>query len=110
MFSSVVTTKDKYDSDLTVGGIISRSAGAVKEYQHVVAVGPSVRGISVGDYVYIDPSRYAVRKYREDSVKGDIMTNDIVGYNIPEVTIDGNNCLILEDRDIRYVVNEYDDV
>ena len=54
MFNNMVVTLNKYPTDLTTnGGIIdSTRAGSVKEYQTVVAVGPMVRGIEVGDIVY----------------------------------------------------------
>lgn len=110
MFSSVVVTKNKYANDVTCGGVIIQKAGTVKETQRVISVGTHVRDIKEGDLVFIDPSRYAVRKYREDSVKADVLTNDIVGYNIPEVVIDGNECLIIEDRDVRYIIDEYEEI
>ena len=55
MFNNMVVTLNKYPTDLkTTGGIIdSTRAGSVKEYQTVVAVGPMVRGIEVGDIVYL---------------------------------------------------------
>jgi hypothetical protein len=35
--------------------------------------------------------------------------NEIIGYNVPQITIDGKNCLYLDVRDVKYVVTEYDD-
>ena len=69
MFNNMVVTLNKYPTDLTTnGGIIdSTRAGSVKEYQTVVAVGPMVRGIEVGDIVYVNPKRYAVMQHKPGS-------------------------------------------
>jgi TPP-dependent pyruvate/acetoin dehydrogenase alpha subunit len=63
----------------------------------------------VGDLVKINPARYAVRKYEENSVKKDLMENKIVGYNIPQIEIDGQTYLMLQNSDIEFVVTEYEE-
>lgn len=106
MFNGLVTTLNKYPLDLkTKGGIIDTTkAGAVKEYQTVVAVGPMVRGINVGDIVYINPKRYAVMKHKEGSLQdGVIKDNPVVGYNFDIIEIDGTEHLYLQDGDIKFV-------
>ena len=106
MFNTVVTTADKYDDDYRTGGIIdpTKSKGSLKEYQTVVAVGSMVRGIEVGDKVMIDPTRYAVMRHKEGSLKDGVITdNPVVGYNFKTVTINDVQHLMLVDSDIRYV-------
>ena len=106
MFNTVVTTANKYDDDYRTGGIIdpTKSKGSLKEYQTVVAVGSMVRGIEVGDKVMIDPTRYAVMRHKEGSLKDGVITdNPVVGYNFKTVTINDVQHLMLVDSDIRYV-------
>ena len=93
LFNAVVTTTISYtESELKVGGIIdsSKIQMPIKEYQTVVAVGPTVKGINVGDLVKINPSRYIVRKYKEDSVKNDINSyNPVDEYRFKTVIMSG---------------------
>ena len=112
MFTAVVTTMDKYSADDFKGKLITNLnevKGAVKEYQTVVAVGTQVRDIAVGDIVKINPMRYAVRKYAEDSVKKDLLGQKIEGFNFPEVELNGIPHLYLQQNDIEYVVTEWED-
>ena len=37
------------------------------------------------------------------------LTNEIVSYNVPQIKINGQDCLYLDIRDIRYIVQDYDD-
>ena len=82
MFNSLVTTLDRYPVNMTLKGtnlLDPSKSGAVKEYQRVVAVGPQVRGIEVGDIVFINPKRYAVMKHEEGELKdGVIKDNPVV--------------------------------
>lgn len=112
MFTSLVTTAEQYTEDETINGVIDMRAqkGALKNYQRVVAVGDSVRGIKVGDIVDIDPTRYAVMKHREGSMKDGIVTdNPVVGYNFKMVELGDVPHLLIEDRDVRYVIEEYEE-
>ena len=98
MFTALITTMDLYEVDgVTKGGLIdsTKQKGTVKEYQKVVAVGDSVRGIKVGDLVCIDATRFAVRKHKDNSIKTDI---------------DGKNYMLLQDRDIQFIIEEYEEV
>lgn len=114
LFSAVVTTMEKYEEDkITGSGLIvdpSKRKGTLKEYQTVVAVGEFVKNIAVGDLVCIDPKDYAVYKYAPNSVKNDIMQKEITGYNFNTVDIDGVSYLILKDRDISFVVEDFEPV
>lgn len=114
MFNGLITTMDKYPVDLkTASGLIDTTrAGAVKEYQKVLSVGPSVRGIEVGDIVYINPKRYEVREHREGTLKDGIITdNPIKGYKFEIVEINDTPCLYIFDNDVKYVaeVEEFEE-
>lgn len=104
-FNGVLVTCNKYPVDYSVGGIIDSSkANAVKEYQTVVAVGPMVKGIEVGDTVFINPKRYAVKKHQEGSLKDGVITdNPVIGYNFTVIEIDNKPHLYIQDNDIDYV-------
>ena len=107
MFNGLITTMNRYEQDVKVKGtdlIDSSKSNAVKEYQTVVAVGPMVRGIEVGDIVFINPNRYAVMKHKAGSLQdGVIKDNPVIGYNFDIVEIDGVNHLYLQDSDIKFV-------
>lgn len=104
----ILTTMNLYEYDIKEGGIITKSKGAVKEYQQVLAVGDFVKNIKPGDMVMISPDRYAVRKFKEDSLKNDLMTNDVVRYNLPVHIVDGQPRLLISDRDVQFVIEEWD--
>lgn len=114
MFTSIVTTMDKYEEDaITEGGLIdtSKRQGTIKEYQKVIEVGTAVRDIQKGDLVCINPSRFAVKKHKEGSLKDGIITdNPVITYNFNIVEIDGKACLLLQDRDIEFIIEEYDEI
>lgn len=114
MFTALITTMKKYAVDeLTDGGLVDvhKQQGGIKEYQTVVAVGPSVRDIKVGDLVCINPSRFAVKKHEKGSLKdGVIGDNPTVQYNFDVLEIDGKPHLLLEDRDIEFIIEEYEEV
>ena len=111
LFTAVVVTAKVYPADYKEGSILSPKAGKLMEYQEVIAVGDSCRGIEVGNLVCIDLLSYADWKYKKNSIKSDIevLTNEIIGYHVPQITIDGKKCLYLDTRDIKYIVEEHDD-
>lgn len=113
MFTTIVTTMDKYEQDELIGGIIdnTKQQGTLKEYQRVIAIGNAVRDIKVGDLVSINPSRFAVKKHREGSLKDGIITdNPVVAFNFDTINIDGNTCLVLQDRDIEFIIEEFEEI
>lgn len=114
MFTALITTMDLYEEDgVTKGGLIdtTKQKGTVKEYQKVVAVGDSVRGIKVGDLVCIDATRFAVRKHKDNSIKTDIEGgNPVLEYRFDIVEMDGKNYMLLQDRDIQFIIDEYEEV
>lgn len=114
MFTSLITTMDKYEHDvITNGGLIdtTKQQGSIKEYQTVLAVGSSVRDIKVGDIVCINPTRFGVKKHQEGSLKDGVVTdNPIITYNFDVVEMDGKQCLLLQDRDIDFIIEEWEEV
>lgn len=114
MFTSLITTMDKYKEDTyTEGGLIdtTKQVGGLKEYQRVLAVGESVKSVKVGDLVCVNPSRFAVRKHQAGSLKDGVITdNPVTTYNFDVVEIDDKQCLLLQDRDIEFIIEEYEEV
>lgn len=113
MFTALITSMDKYEQDVTTGGLINvtKMQGGLKEYQTVLAVGDSVRGIKVGDLVCINPTRFAVKKHREGSLKDGVITdNPVTTYNFDIVEMDGKQCLLLQDRDIDFIIEDWEEI
>ena len=113
MFTALITTMNKYEQDVTTGGLINvtKMQGGLKEYQTVLAVGGSVRDIKVGDLVCVNPARFAVRKHQAGSLKdGIISDNPVTTYNFDVVEMDGKQCLLLQDRDIDFIIEEFEEV
>lgn len=108
MFNQLLTTMDRYADDVTINNtdiLDTTKSGAVKEYQKVLAVGPMVRNITVGDVVFINPNRYAVRKHKEGSLKDGVITdNPVTEYQFDTLVVDGKECLLLQDNDIKFTV------
>ena len=115
MFNGLITTMNRYGNNVKINNtnlVDSRKVNAVKEYQTVIAIGPMVRGIEVGDVVFVNPSRYAVMKHKQGSLQdGVIQDNPVVGYNFDIVEIDGEEYLYLQDSDIKFVaeIEEFDE-
>lgn len=113
MFTSLITTMDKYEHDVTTGGVIdvTRQQGTIKEYQTVLAVGSLVKDIKEGDMVCINPSRFAIKKHQAGTLKdGVVSDNPVIKYNFDIIEIDDKQCLLLQDRDIDFIVEEYEEV
>lgn len=108
MANYLVTTKEEYtEDDVKKGGLITKMIGSLKEYQKVVAIGPMVRGIQVGDIVCINPKRYAKYKHQPGSLKdGVIADNPVVAYNFNVIELDHISHLLLTDQDIDFIIEE----
>lgn len=107
LFTSIVTTMDVYE-ETECGAIDAYKKGTIKELQTVIAVGSTVRDIKVGDVVSINPTRFAVRKNPPNSIKNDIEGgNPVLKYEFDIIELQGKPCLLLQDRDINYVVEDY---
>lgn len=111
LYNGIVTTMDAYEKDVFQNGILVVQKGALKEFQTVISIGDSVRNIKEGDVVKINPMRYAIKKYEDGSLKDGVITeNPVVKYNFNIVEINDKGCLLLMDRDVDYVVEEYEEV
>ena len=113
MFNAIVTTAEKYISAQYIPGsnIIDtqKTEGALKEYQTVIAVGSSVRDIKEGDVVCINPKNYGIKKHQPGSLKDGIVTdNPVIQYHFNMVKINNEDCLLLRDNDIDFVVEDYE--
>lgn len=111
MANYLVTTKEEYtEEDVKKDGLIIKAIGSLKEYQKVVAVGPMVRGIQVGDLVAINPKRYAKYKHNPGSLKDGVITdNPVVSYNFNVIELDHISHLLLTDQDIDFVIEEWNE-
>ena len=114
MFTALITTMDKYEEDVrTSGGLldVTKQQGGLKEYQTVLAIGSSVRDIKVGDLVCVNPTRFAVKQHQAGSLKDGVVTdNPIITYNFDVVEMDGKQCLLLQDRDIDFIIEEWEEI
>ena len=114
MFTALITTMDKYEENVrTSGGLldVTKKQGGLKEYQTVLAIGSSVRDIKVGDLVCVNPTRFAVKQHQEGTLKDGVVTdNPVVKYNFDVIEMDGKQCLLLQDRDIDFIIEEYEEV
>lgn len=114
LFNGVITTMNKYGTEYLKGTTIidTSISDTVKEYQTVVAVGPQVKGVEVGDVVYINPKRYAVMKHKEGTLQdGTIKDNPVIGYKFDIIEIDNVPHLYIFDNDIKFVaeIEEFDE-
>lgn len=112
LYTRILTTMDMYVEDQSSpGGIIdvTKLKKGIKEYQTVIEVGTTVRNVKKGDVVCINPDRYAVRKFQEGSLKNDILENQVTRYNFNVVSVNGTDYLMLDEADVEFVVEEYED-
>lgn len=113
MFTSLITTMDRYEQDVKIGNLIdtTKQQGTIKEYQRVLAIGDSVRGIKVGDLVSVNPTRFAVKKHKDGSLKDGIITdNPVITYNFDIVEMGDKQCLLLQDRDVDFIIEEFEEI
>lgn len=111
LFNRLLITADKYEKDVVKGGVVVITAGTLKEYQRVLSVGSTVKDIKEGDLVLVNPTRYAVRKHREGTLKDGIITdNPITSYNFNLVEVGGKVCILLYDQDIDYIVEDSEEI
>lgn len=114
LFNRVVTTAVTYKEDeVTNDGIVdsSKEEGSIMEYQTVVSVGKMVTCVKPGDLVLINPTRYAVMKHKEGSLKDGVVTdNPVLGYNLPIIELDGKSHLFIYDTDIDYIIKEVEEI
>lgn len=110
MANYMLVTKEEYDGETAENGVIIPK-GNLKEYQRVIAIGPMVRSAKVGDLVCVNPKRYAVYKYKGDSLKGNMeQMQKVLSYNFNVVKMDGVDYLLITDQDIDFIIEEYEEV
>lgn len=107
MFTSIITTAEKFKEDYMQDGIIMASKGDYKPWQTVVSVGDSVRGIKPGDKVMVNFENYVIRRYDKNSIQNDLDNNRKVRYAFNFVNMDdkdGNpkEHFLFNDRDVLY--------
>lgn len=109
----IITTMNKYTADIKVGEVldVSKLEGSVKRYQTVIAIGPMVRDIKVGDVVFINPSRYYNPEYVEEknSLKGTVKMRNLAKYQIPTIKLNGENCYYITSQDIEFVIEDFEE-
>ena len=113
MFNRIITSMETYEEDQYNGNLLdtTKQKGSLKEYQTVLAVGTTVRDIKVGDLVCIDPTRYMVTKHRERSLQSNIMGDDMaIGYKFNTIKLGDEECLMLFDQDVSFIIEEYEDI
>ena len=116
LFTGVITTAKKYVGEQSAkkGGLIidtRKLDGSLNPYQTVVSIGSTVRDVKEGDIVKINFSRYAKAKHTPgaiDEAENKQFDNVSWDYEIPVIVIEDVEYLFLQDRDIEYVVEEYD--
>lgn len=114
MFTDVYTTAEMLEEkDMKVGSLIdvSKANKTIKEFQRVIAVGPHVNGINVGDLVCVNPTRFGKPYQKKNSMSAATEEYEtMVSYQFDFIEIDGQPVLKLQDRDVSYVVEEYEEV
>lgn len=116
LFTGVITTARKYVGQqyASEGSVIidtRKLDGTLNPYQIVYSVGGTVRDVKEGDVVKINFSRYALAQHRPGKVDAaeNVQSDDLKwAYEIPKITIDGIDYLFIQDRDIDYIVEDYE--
>jgi hypothetical protein len=120
--NSIITTAERLnveehielEHDKTTGLLfknMSEANNAHKLIQKVVNVGPMVRDIKEGDWVFLNPLHYMNRQMVEqkNDISADINEKhmkEIYGpdYEFPTIYLDGVEHLMLFDRDVEYII------
>jgi len=114
IFTSVITTAERYEEDGTVNGstILDKNkvAGSYKEYQKVISVGSSVREVKPGDIVLINPTRYMTRKFNDNSLREDIVDNPVINVDIPTVQMNDEDFFLINENDVAYIITDYEEL
>ena len=105
----LVTTGEKFAEDMyDEHGLIESKKGDLKPYQKVVAIGPMVRNIKVGDMVMINVMHFAVFQYDSKSLQSDAReVNKIKEFRFNWIDLydeDGGvqECLYMDQQDIMF--------
>lgn len=116
VYTNILVTFDKYSEPEKISGsdVIDpdKSKIMVKEYQKVLKVGNQVRLVKPGDMIAINPAKYArYKQVKQNSLRNDLESykNEIVGFNFPTIEVDGKELMLLDERDILYIIDDYED-
>lgn len=112
MFTGILTTMDLVETSVMNNGLIDvdHQEGTVKPIQKVISAGTSVRSVKEGDFIAISLDRFAIRMHKDGSLKDGVITdNPVIKYNLPIIEVGGKNCLLIDERDIQFVVNSFDE-
>lgn len=122
LFNQLVVTKNAYTMEESMkNGVYTGTANKLKEYQKVLAVGPAVKGIQVGDFVFINPARYAVIEHKKGSkdLESNIIKDQMHStVNIPTYTLyhkgeDGvevsREVMVIYDNDVHLCVTNLEE-
>lgn len=120
--NSIITTAERLnveehielEHDKATGVLYKNMAeanNAHKLIQRVVNVGPMVKDIKEGDWVFLNPLHYMNRQLIEqkNSVEADINEKhmkEVYGpdYEFPTIILDGVEHLLIFDRDVEYII------
>ena len=109
LFTKVITTASVFEEDDVRNGVILNPKGTVKPFQKVVEVGSMVRGVKVGELIMINPAAYIKKRYSDNSIREDIVDNPTVKVDIPTVEIGGVQHFMIDERDIEFVIEDYEE-
>lgn len=110
----ILVTADTYSESECIsdtGMIENDLVGTLKEVQTVLAVGPSVKDIKVGDLVYLDFRKYERRKFSKDDTKSDMpdeYENPIISYEIPMFEVNDSPCLLVDSYNVFFKITDFD--
>lgn len=95
----------------TPSGIVSNVLLNYLEDQRVIAVGPECPSwIKVDDIVRLDVTHFATMRFQKDSIKVDINEgNSVREYVFPVEEIQGQEVMVINARDVRWVVQINDE-
>lgn len=110
LFDKVLVTCDTYEEDYFEDGIITHGKGEPKMIQRVISCGSSAPVVA-GQLIKINPIRYAKMKHNHNSIKDNVMEdNSVVAYVLPIIPVGDEICMLLEARDIDYIIEEFDEI
>lgn len=115
MFTGIITTAKKYVGEqTTAGGLLldtRKLEGGLNTFQTVLAVGTTVNGVKEGDVVKVNFKRYALSKHTPgaiDEAQNKQFDNMSITYEIPMIVINDEECLLLQNNDIEYIIEDYE--
>lgn len=113
MFTKIVTTADTYtkEESLTMGIYDPRKENTIKDMQRVLTVGTSCRFVAPGDLVSLNYTRYGRTVQKKDTLKQsmDEHYDARMVYDIPLIELDGQTCLFIDEADVVFKVDEYEE-